>query len=329
MGSKSETITEDARSTKDAYAVRESTNISAVKGFSALIVMAGHFGTGIPNYWVVVAVGMLVFTISSGYFTWLRYHGGFRLGIFWRRKLVRLIPRLLVIEFFLLALFILQGWEGLWSWDTAMYIIPGLPGFLAWFHVPNQSPYGAGMWFLSLLLIFYLVYPLLKRLYQKIGSFAATAGGLLCLFALHRAIVYGHALWLTAAGFLLGMFLASRQLRPSAVVSLIVTLAFTIIMVASHAIFKFDAANFFYILTVAMGGILFIREINLPKIVTHVGGLLSGILLEIYLLHPYLLVKPTGIYRLDQGVSVALVLLVATGLAWFTKRVTQNVKSLQ
>lgn len=125
---------------------RVSENVSAAKGFCALVVMAGHIGTGIPNYWVVVAVGLLVFTISSGYFTWLRYCDEFRWQNFWYRKIVRLIPRLLVIEIFLFILFCARQSEGLWSWDTALYIIPGLPGFLVWFHVSNHSPYGAGMW---------------------------------------------------------------------------------------------------------------------------------------------------------------------------------------
>jgi surface polysaccharide O-acyltransferase-like enzyme len=322
-------ITEDTHSKRYAYAARVSTNISAAKGGAALIVMAGHIGTGIPNYWVVVTVGLLVFSISSGYFTWLRYHDNFQWQRFWRRKVARLIPRLLVIELFLFVLFLAQGREDLWSWDTALYIFPGLPGFLAWFHIPNQSPYGLGMWYLSLLLIFYTVYPLLERLYRRIGSFTATAGGILCLFALHNTVLYGHALWLTAAGFLVGIFLSSRQMRLPAVTAGGMAAATAIGMVVSHAIFKFDAANFFFILTIAAGGILFLFEIELPEIVTHVGGWLSGVLLEIYLLHPYLQVNPTGIYRLDQGISVAIVLLVAWLLAWFAKRVGRFVRWLQ
>ena len=69
------------------------------------------------------------------------------------------------------------------------------------------------MWYLSLLLIFYAVYPLLERLYRMIGSLTVTAGGILCLFALHHTVVYGHALWLTTAGFLVGVFLSSGQMR--------------------------------------------------------------------------------------------------------------------
>ena len=152
------------------------------------------------------------------------------------------------------------------------------------------------MWYLSLLLIFYAVYPLLERLYRRIGSLTVTAGGILCLFALHHTVVYGHALWLTAAGFLVGVFLSSGQMRLPAVAAAGMAVATAIGMVVSHAIFKFDAANFFFILTIAVSGILFLFEIELPEIVTHVGGWLSGVLLEIYLLHPYLQVNPTGIY---------------------------------
>ena len=314
-------ITEDACGKRDAYAARRvSTNFSVAKGGAALIVMAGHIGTGIPDYWVVVTVGLLVFSISSGYFTWLSYHGNFQWQCFWRRKVARLIPNLFVIELFLFVLFLAQGREGLWSWHTVLNLA-GLSGFLNWFHIPNQSPYGAGMWFLTLLLIFYAVYPLLERHYRRIGSFAATAGGILCLFALHHTVVYGHALWLTAAGFLVGIFLSSRQIRLPAVASAGMAAATAIGMIISHAIFKFDAANFFFILTIAAGGILCLFEIELPEIVTHVGGWLSAILLEIYLLHPYLQVNLTGIYRLNQAISVAIVLFVAWLLARLAKQV--------
>lgn len=319
-------ITEDACGKRDAYAARRvSINFSVAKGGAALIVMAGHIGTGIPDYWVVVTVGLLVFSISSGYFTWLRYHDKFEWQRFWRRKVARLIPNLLVIELFLFVLFLAQGREGLWSWHTVLNLA-GLGGLLNWFHIPNQSPYGAGMWYLSLLLIFYAVYPLLERLYRRIGSLTVTASGILCLFALHHTVVYGHALWLTAAGFLVGVFLSSRQMRLPAVAAAGMAAATAIGMVVSHAIFKFDSANFFFILTIAVSGILFLFEIELPEIVRHVGGWLSGVLLEIYLLHPYLQVNPTGIYRLDQGISVAIVLLVAALLAWFAKRVRRFVQ---
>lgn len=309
----------------DAHAARVSTNLSAAKGYAALIVMAGHIGTGIPNYWVVVTVGLLIFSISSGYFTRLRYHDNFHWANFWRRKVKRLIPGLLIIELFLLVLFIAQDADGLWTWDTALYIIPGLPSFLGWFHLPIQSPYGAGMWYLSLLLIFYAIFPLLETLFRKIGTLTFTIGCILSLFILHRTIIYGHALWLTAAGFIMGMFLASRQIRLPAYVSGILLIAAAVTMLALHVKFEFDEANFFFILAIAVGGILFLGEISLPNVVVRVGGWLSGILLEIYLLHPYLQVRPTGIYRLDQVVSVAVILLVSVVLAGLAKRVSRYV----
>ena len=311
MNSKSITSGEDIVRGKNLDAVRVSKNISTAKGFSALIVMAGHIGTGIPNYWVVVAVAMLIFTISSGYFTWLKYCDDFQWKQFWYRKILRLIPRLIIIELFLLCIFIVKDSQGLWTWDTAMYIIPGLPGFLSWFHVPNQSPYGLGMWYLSLLLIFYALYPVISRIYYKIGALVTTVIIILCLFVLHLKIVYGHALWLTAAGFFIGIFLASCKFRLSTITAVILTAFTAMVMVVSHEVFKFDSINFFFILTIASGGILFFFEVELPKIITFAGGWLSGLLLEIYLLHPYLSIHPTGIYRLDQVFTVLLVLLVA------------------
>lgn len=124
----------------DSFSERTSKNISAAKGVAALTVMLGHYAS-IPNFWVVVTVGLLIFTISSGYFTWQRYHREFSWLHYWRGKAVRLGSRLIIIELFLFCLFLVEGRDGLWSWHTIVNLA-GLNGFLNWFHIPNSSPYG-------------------------------------------------------------------------------------------------------------------------------------------------------------------------------------------
>ncbi len=303
-----------------------SENLSAAKGGAALTVMAGHYGTGIPDFWVVVTVGLLVFSISSGYFTWHRYHGEFSWRRFWRRKAARLIPNLIVIELFLFILFSAQGSEGLWSWHT-VFNLAGLNGFLNWFHISNESPYGRGMWFLTLLLIFYTIYPLLERLYRGSGSIVTTIGGILCLFILNRTVEYGHALWLTGAGFLVGIFMARHKLRLHWIASAGMAASAAIGMVASHIAFGFDAANFFFILAVAASGVFFLLEIRLPLLFNRVGSWLSGILLQVYLLHPYINVVPTKLHLLDATISAALVLLLAAALSWVGDEVRRYVRA--
>lgn len=228
----------------DSFSERTSKNISAAKGVAALTVMLGHYAS-IPNFWVVVTVGLLIFTISSGYFTWQRYHREFSWLHYWRGKAVRLGSRLIIIELFLFCLFLVEGRDGLWSWHTIVNLA-GLNGFLNWFHIPNSSPYGAGMWFLTLLLIFYAVYPFLEQFYRlNSSSLAVTICGVLCLFVLNRTMVYGHALWLTAAGFLVGIFLAQRHVRLPVIAAAAMVIMSAVSMIVSHTLFAFDTANFF------------------------------------------------------------------------------------
>jgi uncharacterized protein YneF (UPF0154 family) len=223
---------------------RTSNNFSAAKGAAVITVMIGHY-TDIPNFWVVVSVALLIFSITSGYFTWQRYHGEFLLRKFWRRKLVRLLPQLFVIEIFLFALFLVQDQPGLWSWHTVINL-SGMNGFLNWFRIPNQSPYGAGMWFLTLLIIFYGVYPLMEMVFRrKASSLFITVMGCLCFFLLNTYVLYSHAVWLTATGFIVGIFIARRQIKVSLLESGIAVFISGVGMMTAHWMLHFDSLNFF------------------------------------------------------------------------------------
>ncbi len=127
-------------------------------------VAAAHF-LPLPGDWIAASVGLFVFGFSSGFFTSAKYQDDFQLGRFWWKKLTRLGPDLLVINLFLLVLFLAQGKSGIWTWQTLTSLL-GVKGFLTWFGLKNPSPFGAGIWFLTLLLIFYAVYPLLRFVAQ-------------------------------------------------------------------------------------------------------------------------------------------------------------------
>ena len=191
-----------------------SRNLSVAKGFSALTVMFGHY-THIPNFWVIVTIGMLIFSISSGYFTYYNSHGSFSCFQYWYRKGNRLIPHLLTINIFLFGLFLFQGKPGVWSIHTLVNL-SGMNGLLNWFRIQNISPFGNGMWFLTLLIIFYVVYPLLEKFYRnKKVSIVFTILLLLFFYYMHLRIQFGHALWLTASGFPIGLYLARSKLSLS------------------------------------------------------------------------------------------------------------------
>jgi hypothetical protein len=141
-----------------------SRNFHVAKVISILAVIVGHYFGGI--LWVLVTIGLLVFSYSSGFFTFLKYNEDFSKKEFWMKKVERLGIRLVVINVFLMIVFIIQSKSGIWTWHTVINMV-GFNGFLNWFRIPNQSPYGAGGWFLTLLLIFYIFYPGIEYLNRR------------------------------------------------------------------------------------------------------------------------------------------------------------------
>ena len=305
---------------KTEFQSRVSDNLSVAKGISALIVMAGHLGTGIPKYWVIVAAGLLVFSISSAYFTFLKYKEHYNFKQFWVQKRQRLLPKLIMIDLFLFLLFLYQEKEGLWSWQSIFNAV-GLNGFLNWFLIHNPSPYGAGMWFFTLLLLFYLSFPLIKIFFNRAGDRVAIILSLCFLFLMNRFIVYGHALWLTTAGFFVGVFFASTKIRLKPFVSISIICLTMVLMALLHFV-DINIFNFFFILIISSTMVLFLFEVRLPRLIIPPGKWLSALLLEIYLLHPYLEIHPTGSLRLDQSLSVVLIIFVAYILSLINKKLT-------
>lgn len=89
---------------------------------------------------------------------------------------------------------------GLGLWPAVTVGLFGLTGLLNWFGLADNSPFGAGMWFLTLLLIFYAIYPLLRRIGASrwtlwIMGLASLAACVACQYLLPME----HMLWLTAA----------------------------------------------------------------------------------------------------------------------------------
>ena len=145
-----------------------SDNFTLAKFLAIILVSTGHYFDG-SLLWVPVTVGLFIFAFASGYFTSLKHSPEMPLGKFWLAKARRLGPPLIVINLFLGILFLVQGREGIWHPHTLLGMT-GLTGFLNWFGIANQSPFGAGLWFMTVLLLFYLLYPLLAKLLITRGA---------------------------------------------------------------------------------------------------------------------------------------------------------------
>jgi len=302
-----------------------SRNFQVAKVLSILTVVLGHSHLLQVNIWVPITIGLLIFSFSSGYFTSLKYNGDFSKKEFWLKKARRLGVNLAVINVFLLILFLIQGRSGIWTWHTIVSLL-GLNGFLNWFYIRNLSPFGAGMWFFTLLLI----YPVLERLNRKKSiSYLFVVLFVIAAFYLHKHIVYGHALWLTACGFVVGVFCAKNDISISRNLSGLILGGVLVAMLSFNYLFGLKDYNFFFILFFAVFGIFFFINLKTPVLLVVPLSYLSGCLLEIYLIHSYLFVNPTGYHLPNLVISLMLILSSAKILQTISSVVISKARILQ
>lgn len=294
-----------------------SRNFEIAKAVAILLVFTGHFRTGIQGFWIPVSVGLFVFGFSSAYFTSAKYHDSFRLGQFWEKKLYRLVPSLLVINFFLLVLFIIEVKTGIWTWQTLVNVL-GLTGFLNWFGLGNPSPFGGGLWFFTLLLLFYAAYPVLRRAGRsRVLLYVAVGTTLVAALLLNCYVAMGHALWLTSWSFVFGVFVQRMGVHVRPVLGAVVAAVLAAVTFVLNAAFGVGMFNSYLIIAISVCAVLWLKDARLPVWPLHPLQWVSGIVLEVYILHPYLYVRVTGYRSLDYFASLACVLAVA----WLLNRV--------
>jgi hypothetical protein len=291
-----------------------SANFDILKFFSIIMVFAGHFlggklGQKFDFLWVPVTVGLMIFSFSSGYFTGIKYREDYDLKVFWQRKIERLGLNLLIINLALLCLFLIQGESGVFTWYTVINVF-GLNGFLNWFHITNLSPFGKGMWFFTLLLIFYASYPCLEKMSKKQMAMF-TIFFIVIAFFLNIYVKYGHSLWLTACGFVTGVFFGRHDIELPPVASRWFAILLFALMIMANFNFQVKVTNFFFIFFFSLFFIFSVVNLKAPAILLKISSVVSDCLLGVYLLHPYFKVQLSGMLLLDFFASLCIVFSVA------------------
>ncbi len=240
----------------------------------------------IKNIWILGDIAMFYFSMSSAYFTAMRYQSASAMHGYWSRKISRIGLQFLFVNAIIFLYCVWARPEGVFSFHTLVVFL-GLDGFLNWFRIHNQSPLGAGQWFITALFLFYVLYPVLDRTFRSKRSLNLLLGAAAVLACMGQSwLPYGHALWSTSFGFIAGFYSCrTGQSRRSA--WWLVGLAVLIGVAGKLALFHMPVISYSIIALVgyALGQATLPREV--PWLGWKIVRPLDAIFLPLFLIHMY------------------------------------------
>jgi hypothetical protein len=285
-------------------------NFSVFKVLSILCVATSHWPIGMDlPIWIPTSIGLVIFAFSSGMFTAQIYGVEVDVGKFWRKKIERLAVRYWFLLAFLSVILLAEG-RTVFHWHSLVHVF-GLSGFLNLFG-HSVSSLGGGLWFFTLLLLFYVAYPFLARLAAASrGDFLMPLVVTVFFFYLNEHLVLPFSLWLTALGFILGVFAGMYGTQVPARVSLALTVVVLAVLLASN-ILGYKTANGDLVGLACITTNLWLMRARLPQWAILRGlAKLENCLLEIFIIHTYLFIHPTGNSALDFVITMTLVIVTA------------------
>ncbi|MFK3739384.1 hypothetical protein [Massilia sp. TN1-12] len=312
-------MTSSARALQDSPA---SFNYSVFKVVAILTVVASHWFADLP-LWIPTVVGLFIFTFSSALFTTRIYGSKLDVRSFWQKKLQRLLVRYWFLLVCLSVLLLAQD-KVVFHWHSLVHVF-GLSGFLNVFG-HNESALGAGLWFFTVLLLFYATYPYLVRACVANGNdfFLPLVATAFFMF-MDKNVNLGFSLWLTTLGFILGVFVGLYDTRVAPRLALALGAGSLVLILALNLVLGYKGANNALLALSCISTNLWLMKARLPHWAPlRMLAKLEGCLLEIFIIHMYLFVHPTGQHLLDFVLS--LVLIVAT--AWVLGQAGSKVVAL-
>jgi hypothetical protein len=287
-------------------------NFSVFKVLAILGVALSHWPVGpdLPT-WIPGNIGLVIFAFSSGMFTARIYGVEVDVARFWRKKIERLLVRYWFLLAFLSVLLLAEG-RTVFHWHSLVHVF-GLSGVLNLFGA-SASSLGAGLWFFTLLLLFYVAYPYLARLAAASrGDFLLPLATTVFFFYLNEHVILSFSLWLTTLGFILGVVVGMDDTRVPARVSLALTVAALALLLVNNVVLHYKTANPDLIALACVTVNLWLMRARIPQWTVLRGvARLENCLLEIFIIHTYLFIHPTGISALDFVISMGF----AAAVAW-------------
>jgi hypothetical protein len=297
--------------TNSDQAAAISFNFSVFKVLSILSVVFSHWpiSMDLPT-WIPSNIGLVIFAFSSGMFTTRIYGVEVDVAKFWRKKIERLAVRYWFLLAFISVILLAEG-RTVFHWHSLVHVF-GLSGFLNLFG-HSVSSLGAGLWFFTLLLLFYVAYPYLARLAAASrGDFLLPLVATVFFFYLNEHVVLPFSLWLTTLGFILGVFVGMYGTQVPARVSLALTLVALGVLLGTNIVLGYKTANGALVGLACITTNLWLMRARLPQWKLLRGlARLENCLLEMFIIHVYLFVHPTGISALDFAITITLIVATA------------------
>lgn len=294
-------------------------NFHLAKVLGLFAVITAHFWAVDQSIGPLLAVpaqiGLSIFAFASGYFTTCRYRSGYSKSSFWRVKAVRLLVPLIAADLFLVVLFLIQGRESVFTWQSVLAWF-GVVEVIRWFGLPRCTPFGTGLWFLTQLWIFYALYPLIARILRDRRRGVSTILFLLVVaLSFERLFPMGVRFWSTAWFFPLGVFLALHDVPVPASIGAVLGGSSLAALAGFHYGLDFRSLDPFWVVCIGIGCILFLLVARIPRTGSTIILLLSAALLEMYVLHTYLFIEAfPGISILNWVASIGLTVIVGLGM---------------
>ena len=131
----------------------------------------------------------------------------------------------------------------------------------------------------------------------------------------------GHMLWLTGWGFVFGIFVQRLNLSLPSILMGILVLASAGILLALNLLLEYKSINFPLIIVHVCAITLLLKTARLPHLLIAPFDFLNGCLLEIYLLHAYLFVKPFECAFLNFAISLVCIISISLLLAFVANKI--------
>ena len=206
-----------------------------------------------------------------------------------------------------------------------MLAFPGLSGVLRWLDMERVTPMGNGLWFLTLLWLFYMLFPLLQRLLGQplVGGIVVLGWALFSLF-LEAYAWQGVFFYTTSWSFVFGCYIGlNRQWIDSRTFWIFEGIAIPTVILIKALVFP-HLSGAFLIMLGTLIPLHVMLKYSLPFASIPAVRWMSSLMLGIYVIHGYLFVRIDYLGSVGSfALTVILILIVAESLTRFSDRIVK------